>query len=378
MEYEDQNVEIERSIPIHWRARQVDDKVDVLAARVDETDHGEVSADESSNVQCSKVGRPPPLSKCRRRRRPPPSPPPPPPPLSDRTCSDQLFEEFPSVLISSGLLVQADEGTLLLVVDLIRRITDSACKNQSVVVSVQYRPFNPYIPIRSTTIGKSRVAIDPIAMHTSWRSNNDIASVTRKVRLEDLMITASVNTQSPSLAQDELIAISNQQADAAAEYKEIQQMEEFSRSVVGLFPAAGLFRGNQQTCTQISRWLQYSLDPVAASLNRCNQPIHYKRDIFQAISWCIFPGVESNQPLHIFQRNQKILKSHSIVFIVTSFESVTNVLLKAVRKISFTCKTSSCVCVLDCGVARSSPGARLDDRVFVEGLHASNLLVKPS
>ncbi|KZV47004.1 exportin 1 [Dorcoceras hygrometricum] len=58
-------------------------------------------------------------------------------------------------------------------------ITDSACKNQSVMVSVQYGPFNPYIPIRSTTIGKSRVAIDPIAMHTSWRSNSDITSVTR-------------------------------------------------------------------------------------------------------------------------------------------------------------------------------------------------------
>ncbi|KZV37017.1 hypothetical protein F511_26692 [Dorcoceras hygrometricum] len=57
-------------------------------------------------------------------------------------------------------------------------ITDSACKNQLVVVSVQYGPFNPYIPIRSTTIGKSRVSIDPIAMHTSWRSNSDIASVT--------------------------------------------------------------------------------------------------------------------------------------------------------------------------------------------------------
>ncbi|KZV31910.1 Region-like protein isoform 1 [Dorcoceras hygrometricum] len=55
-------------------------------------------------------------------------------------------------------------------------ITDSACKNQLVVVSVQYGPFNPYIPIRSTTIGKSRVAKDPIAMHTSWRSNSDIAN----------------------------------------------------------------------------------------------------------------------------------------------------------------------------------------------------------
>ncbi|KZV36828.1 hypothetical protein F511_03552 [Dorcoceras hygrometricum] len=42
----------------------------------------------------------------------------------------------------------------------------------------RYGPFNPYIPIRSTTIGKSSVAIDPIAMHTSWRSNSDIASVT--------------------------------------------------------------------------------------------------------------------------------------------------------------------------------------------------------
>ncbi|KZV26920.1 hypothetical protein F511_41169 [Dorcoceras hygrometricum] len=57
-------------------------------------------------------------------------------------------------------------------------ITDSACKNQLVVVSVQYGPFNPYIPIRSTTIGKSRVAIDSIAMHTSWRSNSDITSLT--------------------------------------------------------------------------------------------------------------------------------------------------------------------------------------------------------
>ncbi|KZV34114.1 triacylglycerol lipase [Dorcoceras hygrometricum] len=58
-------------------------------------------------------------------------------------------------------------------------VTDSACKNQLVVVRVQYGPFNTYIPIRSTTIGKSRVARDPIAMHTSWRSNSDITSVTR-------------------------------------------------------------------------------------------------------------------------------------------------------------------------------------------------------
>ncbi|KZV48432.1 pentatricopeptide repeat-containing protein [Dorcoceras hygrometricum] len=35
------------------------------------------------------------------------------------------------------------------------------------------------IPIESTTIGKSSVARDSIAMHTSWRSNSDIACVTR-------------------------------------------------------------------------------------------------------------------------------------------------------------------------------------------------------
>ncbi|KZV24512.1 hypothetical protein F511_39298 [Dorcoceras hygrometricum] len=56
-------------------------------------------------------------------------------------------------------------------------IIDSACKNKSVMVSVQYGPLNTYIPIRSTTIGISRVARDPITMHTSWRSNSDIACV---------------------------------------------------------------------------------------------------------------------------------------------------------------------------------------------------------
>ncbi|KZV39535.1 hypothetical protein F511_32703 [Dorcoceras hygrometricum] len=66
----------------------------------------------------------------RRRRRPPPSSPPP-PPLAG-ICSCQLFEEFPSVLISSGLLVQADEGTLLPIVDLIRRnLPPPTVKSQS-------------------------------------------------------------------------------------------------------------------------------------------------------------------------------------------------------------------------------------------------------
>ncbi|KZV51278.1 hypothetical protein F511_44186 [Dorcoceras hygrometricum] len=45
-----------------------------------------------------------------------------PPPLAG-ICSDQLFEENPSVLISSGLLLQADEGVSLPVVDLIDEST---------------------------------------------------------------------------------------------------------------------------------------------------------------------------------------------------------------------------------------------------------------
>ncbi|KZV38377.1 hypothetical protein F511_13554 [Dorcoceras hygrometricum] len=44
-----------------------------------------------------------------------------PPPLR-RTCSGHRAEEFSSVLNSSVLLVQADEGVLIPVVDLIRRI----------------------------------------------------------------------------------------------------------------------------------------------------------------------------------------------------------------------------------------------------------------
>ncbi|KZV17626.1 cleavage stimulation factor subunit 2-like [Dorcoceras hygrometricum] len=38
-------------------------------------------------------------------------------------------------------------------------ITDSSCKNQLVMVSVQYGPFYTYIPIRSTTIGKESLEI---------------------------------------------------------------------------------------------------------------------------------------------------------------------------------------------------------------------------
>ncbi|KZV49634.1 G-type lectin S-receptor-like serine/threonine-protein kinase [Dorcoceras hygrometricum] len=59
---------------------------------------------------------------------PPPSPPktsrsPPPPPRRrrrDRTCSDRRVEEIPFVPNSSGLLVQADEGVMFPIMDLIK------------------------------------------------------------------------------------------------------------------------------------------------------------------------------------------------------------------------------------------------------------------
>ncbi|KZV46996.1 hypothetical protein F511_23993 [Dorcoceras hygrometricum] len=72
-------------------------------------------------------------------------------------------------------------------------ISDSACKNQLVMVSVQYGPFNTNIPIRSTTIGKSRVARDPITMQTSRRSNSDIACLTSA--LEEIGRCSSSNSE---------------------------------------------------------------------------------------------------------------------------------------------------------------------------------------
>ncbi|KZV53999.1 1,4-alpha-glucan-branching enzyme 2, chloroplastic/amyloplastic-like [Dorcoceras hygrometricum] len=72
------------------------------------------------------------------------------PPLAG-ICSGQLFEEFPSVLISSGLLVQADEGVSLLVMDLIDKrpaAEDSA----------------PVIPKKRHTVkGKASLDVVPVA-----------------------------------------------------------------------------------------------------------------------------------------------------------------------------------------------------------------------
>ncbi|KZV50792.1 OTU domain-containing protein 3 [Dorcoceras hygrometricum] len=67
-----------------------------------------------------KLRRPPPFSRpTTTHRRAPPSA----ASCRDRTCYDQLFEEFPFMSNLSVLLVQADEGLVLPVVDLIRRST---------------------------------------------------------------------------------------------------------------------------------------------------------------------------------------------------------------------------------------------------------------
>ncbi|KZV39588.1 hypothetical protein F511_02051 [Dorcoceras hygrometricum] len=69
-------------------------------------------------------------------------------------------------------------------------ITDSAGKNQSVIVSVQYGPLNSNIPIGSMIIGKSRVARDPITILTSWKSNRHcMCYQAHKLRYSDSLRT---------------------------------------------------------------------------------------------------------------------------------------------------------------------------------------------
>ncbi|KZV18310.1 hypothetical protein F511_25414 [Dorcoceras hygrometricum] len=92
-------------------------------------------------------------------------------------------------------------------------ITESACKNHSVMVSVQYGPFNTNILIRSTTIGKSRVARDPITMHTSWISNSDIARVTRSFTKSQQKLTRhKLASWAPTLTEGPLVETEKEKA----------------------------------------------------------------------------------------------------------------------------------------------------------------------
>ncbi|KZV44687.1 hypothetical protein F511_30914 [Dorcoceras hygrometricum] len=92
---------------------------------------------------------------------PPPSASTPPPPLIDRTCSDQSFEENPSALISSGLLVQADDGVSLPIVDLIDESTAAYREEPFVeiliVLNVSRPNFILPLPRRETGSGSAKV-----------------------------------------------------------------------------------------------------------------------------------------------------------------------------------------------------------------------------
>ncbi|KZV19287.1 hypothetical protein F511_36980 [Dorcoceras hygrometricum] len=86
--------------------------------------------------------------------------PPPPPPLAG-ICSGQLFEENPSALISSGLLVQADEGVSLPVMDLIDEST-AAYREEPfalvlIVLNVSRPNFILPLPPRETGSGSATV-----------------------------------------------------------------------------------------------------------------------------------------------------------------------------------------------------------------------------
>ncbi|KZV52835.1 hypothetical protein F511_34034 [Dorcoceras hygrometricum] len=111
--------------------------------------------------------RPPPLLTSRRRRRARHAPPP--PPLIDRTCSDQFFEENPSALISSGLLVQADEGVSLPVVDLIDESTAA------------YREEPIYQPARNGA------KLEPRSSSKSRKEQNDLSCRQKEAQMQKLL-----------------------------------------------------------------------------------------------------------------------------------------------------------------------------------------------
>ncbi|KZV51169.1 hypothetical protein F511_19719 [Dorcoceras hygrometricum] len=97
---------------------------------------------------------------------------PPPPPLVG-ICSGQLFEEFPSVLISSGLLVQTDEGTLLSVVDLIRRnLLPPTVKSQSPCDSCWSQA-----PVASKGFAIGSAALVSLALFGAFVSRAEITTV---------------------------------------------------------------------------------------------------------------------------------------------------------------------------------------------------------
>ncbi|KZV35918.1 UDP-glucosyltransferase [Dorcoceras hygrometricum] len=73
-------------------------------------------------------------------------------------------------------------------------ITDSACKNQSIMVSVQYGPFSSNIPIRSTTIEYKKLSqsfeeviaeIESCAVKAELVSSSDMKATLSKLAAEN-------------------------------------------------------------------------------------------------------------------------------------------------------------------------------------------------
>ncbi|KZV33517.1 hypothetical protein F511_08597 [Dorcoceras hygrometricum] len=90
---------------------------------------------------------------------------------SPKSSSSAQHIELSTCVILNGSGIQLAVGPQPL---WLRNHNSGLAHRIMVRVSSNIAPRSP----RSTTIGKSRVAIDPIAMRTSWRSNSDIASVT--------------------------------------------------------------------------------------------------------------------------------------------------------------------------------------------------------
>ncbi|KZV35762.1 hypothetical protein F511_41328 [Dorcoceras hygrometricum] len=118
-------------------------------------------------------------------------------------------------------------------------ITDSACKNQLVVVSVQYGPFNTYIPIRSTTIdsiGYPRIKASGESSTTKHRlihasgphpipPPNDSKGLRRAFHLYQVVLTTSI----APIPSSPPLAARRQLRDAAVAARRLQNSFRLSR-----------------------------------------------------------------------------------------------------------------------------------------------------
>ncbi|KZV54729.1 hypothetical protein F511_41594 [Dorcoceras hygrometricum] len=142
-------------------------------------------------------------------------------------------------------------------------ITDSACKNQSVVVSVRYGPFNPYIPIRSTTIGirhpRCQHLIKPTSGHAKQFKRRRIRNTSSLMPTADhkaLHPKRCVSTYQNDVASPSVTGHSNQQL--------VSQLNQFLTNATA--DSATISAFNTKKLTKKCRFLVRSHDcPPAAS-----------------------------------------------------------------------------------------------------------------